>query len=460
MKLNEVIRMVDDIKPNAFGDEAKTAWINECEGMVQTQIMLIAPADIIQYEYEKDAETELLAAPPHNKIYWAYLTAMVDFANGEYNKYQNTMQVFNAYFGEYMRWYARVYQPANGQMEVQGYYLSAYSIAVKHGFEGTEEEWLETLKGERGEQGAGFVIKGYFDTFEQLQAEADPKQGDFYGVGAEAPYTIYAWDAVKGWVDNGQLKGDPGAAATIRIGSVSEGEQANVMNSGTENAAVFDFVLPRGKQGEQGIQGETGAPFTYDMFTPEQLEDLRGKPGADGSDGVDGKDGAAATVAVGTVTTLPANSPATVENVGTANAAVLNFGIPKGRDGEGGGGGGDMYKATYDANDDGIVDKADDALKLNGKTDADFAPAIHGHQAEQVTFADGQTFQQKYDAGELKGQQGEPGKDGVGTPGKDGADGAPGYTPQKGVDYYTAADKQEIVSLVLANFTNVSEVGM
>jgi hypothetical protein len=345
-----------------------------------------------------------------------------------------------------------------------------------------------------GKVRGGVVVLGTFATLADLQAAVPaPDAGDAYSIGAAAPYDLHIWDERKGeWINYGPMsgiQGEQGPAATIRIGSVSEGEQANVMNSGTENAAVFDFVLPRGKQGEQGIQGETGAPFTYDMFTPEQLEALRGK------DGNDGKDGAAATVTVGTVTTLPANSQATVENVGTASAAVLNFGIPKGRDGEGGGGGGDMYKATYDANDDGIVDKADDALKLNGKTDTDFAPAVHGHQAEQVTFADGQTFQQKYDAGELKGQQGEPGKDGVGTPGKDGADGKaatitvgsvttgaagtsasvvntgtenaavlnftiprgadggkgdPGYTPQKGVDYYTAADKQEMVNSVLA----------
>lgn len=32
--------------------------------------------------------------------------------------------------------------------------LSAYEIAVKHGFEGTEEEWLESLKGKNGSNGA------------------------------------------------------------------------------------------------------------------------------------------------------------------------------------------------------------------------------------------------------------------------------------------------------------------
>ena len=31
---------------------------------------------------------------------------------------------------------------------------SAYEIAVEHGFEGTEEEWLESLKGEPGPPGA------------------------------------------------------------------------------------------------------------------------------------------------------------------------------------------------------------------------------------------------------------------------------------------------------------------
>ena len=34
----------------------------------------------------------------------------------------------------------------------RGYYLTAYGIAVKHGFRGSEEEWLKTLGGERGER--------------------------------------------------------------------------------------------------------------------------------------------------------------------------------------------------------------------------------------------------------------------------------------------------------------------
>ena len=57
-----------------------------------------------------------------------------------------------------------------------------------------------------------------------------------------------------------------------------------------------------------------------------------------------------------------------------------------------------------------------------------------------VTFSDGKTLTVKN--------------------GSKGSDGEDGYTPVKGVDYFTEADKTELVNAVLANFTDVSEVGM
>jgi hypothetical protein len=62
-----------------------------------------------------------------------------------------------------------------------------------------------------------------------------------------------------------------------------------------------------------------------------------------GSAGATGPAGAAATVNVGTVTTGAAGTQASVTNVGTSSAAVLNFTIPQGAagaNGTGGGGGG------------------------------------------------------------------------------------------------------------------------
>jgi hypothetical protein len=58
-----------------------------------------------------------------------------------------------------------------------------------------------------------------------------------------------------------------------------------------------------------------------------------------GSQGPTGPAGSAATLSVGTVSTLPAGSSATVSNSGTAQNAVLNFGIPQGATGPAGSGG-------------------------------------------------------------------------------------------------------------------------
>lgn len=189
--LSGVISVVDDIKPNAFNNEVKTAWINEVEGLVQTEVFLLSISSVTTYDYAEDEDTVLLVQSPHDKIYWTYLCAMIDFANGEYNKYTNTMQLFNTYFSEYMRWYALHYRPADGKMINEGYYLTAYSIAVNHGYRGTEEQWLASLKGEKGN---GFVVSGFYPTLVALrEAVRDPQAGDAYGVGATAPYNIYIW---------------------------------------------------------------------------------------------------------------------------------------------------------------------------------------------------------------------------------------------------------------------------
>lgn len=63
--------------------------------------------------------------------------------------------------------------------------------------------------------------------------------------------------------------------------------------------------------------------------------------------------------------------------------------------------------------------------------------------AESVKFTDGETFQQKLDAGDLTGPAGAIGA--TGPTGPAGPAGADGETPEKGVDYFTQADKQELL---------------
>ena len=140
--------------------------------------------------------------------------------------------------------------------------------------------------------------------------------------------------------------GVDGKAATIQIGEVITGEpgtNASVENTGTENAAILKITIPRGQTGTPGTNGADGAPgadgkngatFTPAVDTNGNLSWTNdgGLPNPE-TVNVRGAQGEAATVQVGTTTTLPAGSQATVNNSGTSEAAVLNFGIPTGQPG-------------------------------------------------------------------------------------------------------------------------------
>ena len=85
----------------------------------------------------------------------------------------------------------------------------------------------------------------------------DLGQGYFMVSGMDASNYIgsYIGQTVQG--EKGD-PGTPGAAATIAVGTVTTGDPttpAAVSNVGTENAAVFNFTIPRGEKGDKGDPG-------------------------------------------------------------------------------------------------------------------------------------------------------------------------------------------------------------
>lgn len=81
-----------------------------------------------------------------------------------------------------------------------------------------------------------------------------------------------------------------------------------------------------------------------------------------------GATGAAATVAVGTVTTVDPTDPATVTNVGTSGAAILDFEIPQGETGS-------VSAHDHDA----------DYADIAHNHDSDYADIVHTHDDRYYT---------------------------------------------------------------------------
>ena len=148
--------------------------------------------------------------------------------------------------------------------------------------------------------------------------------------------------------DNGRIhsftvkNGTRGPAGTVSIGTVTTGSSASVTNVINGTNTRLDFVLPRG---EQGPQGSAGVGITSIVQTKSASSD-----GGENrfaiyltnsssyvftvSNGTRGSVGPATVVKAGNVSTLSASSSAWVSATTTGSSAVLNFGIPRGSQGE------------------------------------------------------------------------------------------------------------------------------
>ena len=118
MKIKDALRAADDIRPNPYLPATKLAWLAELDGKVALDVMLTDISEAQHFNYtERDMDTELLVQFPHDRMYVLYLAAMMDYAADEMKKYENDMKLFNAAWGEFVRWFARTYEPAQREDE-------------------------------------------------------------------------------------------------------------------------------------------------------------------------------------------------------------------------------------------------------------------------------------------------------------------------------------------------------
>ena len=80
-----------------------------------------------------------------------------------------------------------------------------------------------------------------------------------------------------------------GVSPTVTVGTVVDGIQATVTNSGTPQAAVLDFVLPRGPQGLRGERGLPGRDGKNGEVTAKSITDALGYTPVDGRNGMAGQ---------------------------------------------------------------------------------------------------------------------------------------------------------------------------
>ena len=233
---------------------------------------------------------------------------------------------------------------------------------------------------------------------------------------------------------------------------------------GEEVVAAVDTPLvviegPKGDPGKDGHSpvvtatksGET-TTISMDGAAIATVEDgADGAPGKDGPTGAAGKDGHSPVV-----TATKAGKTTTISVDGAAIATVED-----GADGKPGAAGADGVTPHIGDNGNWYVGSTDTgkpsrgATGAPGKDGADGKPGAAGADGVTPHIGDnGNWYLGSTDTGNpSRGATGAPGKDG-----EKGEPGAPGKTPVRGTDYWTAADKQEIVNSVIAALPDGTEV--
>ena len=191
--------------------------------------------------------------------------------------------------------------------------------------------------------------------------------------------------------------GEDGTAATLSVGKVTTGApgtEAAVQNTGTDKDAVLWFTIPRGEQGMQGIPGidgvaatvAVGAVQTGEAGSPVEVTNSGTENAAilnfvipQGVRGEQGVQGKAAQISVGTVITGEPGTQASVTNSGTDEDAVLDFVIPRGNTGETG--------AKGDKGDKGDTGATGQQGPKGDKGDSGLSYSVKGAVVSGTTYA-------------------------------------------------------------------------
>lgn len=338
---------------------------------------------------------------------------------------------------------------------------SAYQTWIDQGNKGTEQDFLNSLKGAKGETGATGETGS--DGKPGLSAYQLAVNAGFRGTESE-------------WLES--LKGGP------------RGEEGPAGKNGQDGKSAYQIWLDAGNKG-------TETDFLNSLVGPRGAEGPAGKPGHDGQQGpqgIPGKDGSTPTLKIGTITSVDPDQPANADLIDNKNGSyTLNLTLPRGAKGETGGVNqvvkpelsiGTVQTIASDQPASANLTKTGDtsyAINLNipsgkqgpvgqsgkdgsdGQKGADGKDGQPGKSAYELAVEQG--FKGNLDSwlSSLKGESGKNGKDGApGAAGKDGKDGKRGtviFTTSEYINPRTQVMTVSISSLVSTDASLKPQVG-
>lgn len=118
MTIMEALYRIDELKPNTYSQPEKIKWLSSLDGVIKSEIidtheLREGEEDIVFEGYGENAAltTVLLVPAPYDDIYLRWLEAQIDYSNGEYGKYNNSIAMYNTAYTAFSNHYNRTHMP-------------------------------------------------------------------------------------------------------------------------------------------------------------------------------------------------------------------------------------------------------------------------------------------------------------------------------------------------------------
>ena len=232
---------------------------------------------------------------------------------------------------------------------------SAYAIAVKYGYTGTEEQWVKEQEANRvaseqaaqqaeqardGAETAATRAETARQQTEDVRTDAldkinSAKSDALEAVAAKQTSATAAVDTAKASALNDM---EAAKSAAVKAVTDTQSTATQTVDAARDKAVEqVNVATEAAKTAANEAATSAGNASTSAQQASDSLQELKdgiasgnfkGEKGDRGEKGDTGETGPAATVAVGTVTGLGAGAAPTVTNSGDEHNAVLDFGIP------------------------------------------------------------------------------------------------------------------------------------
>ena len=119
MTLSDARARTDALRPNSFTRRQKLDWLSALDGAVTAELINTPEGGewvkFEAYTEESAPDTRLLVPPPYEEVYLRYLEAQMDYANGEFDRFNNSNAMYAAAWTAFANYYNRMHMPRGGK---------------------------------------------------------------------------------------------------------------------------------------------------------------------------------------------------------------------------------------------------------------------------------------------------------------------------------------------------------